>query len=263
MAKNEIVETKSNLPALVDDFEADAGTGFEAADSNAYAIPFLQVLQSGSPQVKRSEGAYIPGAIEGNVINTVTSKVQDVSTTPLRVVPVYYTQSFVEWKTREAGGGFVAEHPASTPLAQQTRKDDKNRDILPNGNQLVDTRKHYVLVIGEDGIPVPALITMASTQLKRSRKWMTTLANLKLPRKNGAGYFQAPMYSHTFLLTTEPESNDKGSWWSWKVTLEGVVQDAGLVAAAKDFHTQIKGGLVKEANPPGEDVHPAETDVAF
>jgi hypothetical protein len=259
-----VAKSEDKLPvALVANFEESAGVGFEEAGASAYAIPFLQILQSGSPQVKRSEGAFIPGAAEGMLLNTVTSRVYDVSAEgkPVRVVPVHFVQVYIEWKTRENGSGFVAEHPPTTPLATQTVKDAKNRDILPNGNQLVDTRKHYVLVVDEDGMPTPALITMASTQLKKSRRWMSQAANLKFPKRDGTGFFSPPLFAHSYLLTTVPESNDQGSWMGWGIALEGVVQDAGIFEAAKSFHAQVKAGAVKEATPgPTADAQTAAGD---
>ena len=83
MAKNEPQQTEQESTEIalrqaqeLAAFEAqqleEAGSGFEEATSDSYAVPFLQVLQSGSPQCKKSDGKYIKGAEEGMIFNTVT-----------------------------------------------------------------------------------------------------------------------------------------------------------------------------------------------
>lgn len=230
-------------------FMDDAGSGFEEAGASAYAIPFLQILQSGSPQCKKSDGAYIKGAEEGMLFNTVTKEVFD-GDKGILVIPCHYTQRFVEWKARENGGGFVAEHLPTDPCVSQTQKDDKGRDILPNGNTLVDTRNHYALIQDADGNLSPALIAMSSTQSKVSRQWMSKMQGIKV--KNAEGKFvTAPMSSRMYRLTTVPRSNDKGSWFVYNFELAGIVTDMAVYQAAVDFRNAVRSGeaSVKHDNP--------------
>lgn len=236
------VKQQQALAQMSEMFMEGAGSGFEEADASAYAIPFIQILQSGSPQCKKSDGAYIKGAEEGMFYNTVTQELYD-GDKGILVIPCHYSNRFIEWKTRESGGGFVAEHmPGTTP---QTAKDDKNRDVLPNGNTLVDTRNHYVLLVKEDGTVEPALITMSSTQLKKSRQWMSKMQGIKLKHPQTGAFVTAPMASRMYRLTTVPESNDKGSWFGFKTELEAVVQDRAQYQAALDFAAAVKSGAAK------------------
>ena len=48
-------------------FESDAGAGFENASSDCYAIPYLQILQKGSPQCDDDNNAHIDGAVPGHI----------------------------------------------------------------------------------------------------------------------------------------------------------------------------------------------------
>jgi len=251
------------LAIMQEQMAADAGAGFEEASASAFAIPFLQILQSGSPQCKRSEGAFIPGAQEGMFLNTVTGEIfdgegkllpPDPETGEERegggvvVVPCHYTQRFIEWQKRETGGGFVAEHPPTTPLVLQTVKDDKGRDCLPNGNVLVDTRNHFCIMLA-DGRPVPVMITFSSTQVKKSKNWMSKMQGIQM--KVGTKFVPVPMMSRMYRLTTVPEKNDKGSWMGWKIVLEGEVTDPAIYGAAQDFRKAVIAGTAK-ASIPGE-----------
>lgn len=239
-----VVKQQQAIAQMNNMFEADAGSGFEEADASAYAIPFIQILQSGSPQCKRSDGAYIQGAQEGMFYNTVTGKLYN-GDEGILVIPCHYSNRFIEWKTRESGGGFVAEHMPGHGLV--TTKDEKGRDVLPNGNTLVDTRNHYALLLetDEDGVvtPTPVLITMSSTQLKKSRNWMSKMDGIKI--KTAKGFVKAPMASRIYRLTTVPESNDKGSWFGFKVELEAVVQDPAQYTTAQEFAAAVRSGSAK------------------
>lgn len=241
------------LAAMQSMYENDAGSGFEEADSSAYAIPFLQVLQSGSPQCKKSDGAYIKGAEEGMLYNTVTKEIYS-GEEGIVIIPCHYTQRFVEWKPREAGGGFVAEHLPTDPVVGTTQKDDKSRDLLSNGNTLVDTRNHYVLVLGTDGTVTPALLAMSSTATKTSRQWMSKMQGIKIKKADGT-FVTAPMSSRRYRLTTVAKSNDKGSWFVPDVAIDGIVEDMGQYNAATEFRNAVRAGeaKVKHDVPVGDD----------
>lgn len=255
MAKNEPQQTEQESTEIalrqaqeLAAFEAqqleEAGSGFEEATSDSYAVPFLQVLQSGSPQCKKSDGKYIKGAEEGMIFNTVTQELFD-GDKGLRIVPCHYAQRMVEWKPRDSGGGFVGEHLVTDPIVNTTYKDDKNRDVLPNGNNLVDTRNHYVLVLGEDGSITPALLAMSSTSIKTSRQWMSKMQGIKIKGPNG--FVTAPMHSRVYLLTTSARSNDKGSWFVPDVKLDSILTDKSIYQAAQEFRDAIRAGKVRSS----------------
>lgn len=244
VAKNSqtALSTAADNAIALDDIAALSGAGFQNATVESFAIPFLQLLQSGSPQCKRSDGAFIEGASEGMLIDTVSNELIDVFKKPVRFVAVFYKEAKVEWKVRENGGGFVAEHPMS--FAEPTQRDEKNRDILANGNQLVDTATYYILRLTEDGVPLPMVISMASTQRKKAKKLLTTLNKPLL--YGGQLVPRPPMFLRVIEATTVAESNDKGSWFGWDFKEAGTA-DATTFAIAKEFFKAVSAGKVKEA----------------
>lgn len=249
MATKDLAVKEANLPALANMYEEDSGAGFENADRDSYSIPFISILQSGSPQVKKSDGAYIKGAEEGFLFNSVSQEIIS-GEQGIRVIPAYFTRRFVEWVPRDSGGGgLVGEHLPSDPVVTTATRDAKNQLVLPSGNLLVDTRTHYVLVLSPDGNGyTPALISMSSTQVKKSRQWMTRMESIKF--KNAQGMmFTPPMFSHIYHLTTVPESNDQGSWYGWKVEMDGPLEDPALYGAARAFRDAVKAGEAKPSQP--------------
>ena len=249
-AKKEITavaEVKTGaMTSATDMFEEDAGGGFENADAESYAIPFLAILQSGSPQCKKSEGAYIKGAEEGMLFNTVTQDLFD-GEEGLEVVPCYYKRSFTKWEDSDKPK-FRGEVAPSDPVVSAGRVNSEGHLIDNEGNLLVDTRTHYVLVLTQDGGFSPAVISMSSTQIKKSRQWMSKMNNIKMKRADGSA-FTPPMFSHKYKVTTVPESNDKGAWMGWKLELVEPLSDKALYAAAKEFRAAVSSGEVKEQVP--------------
>lgn len=264
---NQEVDLKKNTTLVVLDYDDDAGSGFEQADKDAYAIPFLSVLQSGSPQVKKSDGAYIKGAEEGFLFNSVTQEIVP-GEVGVKVIPCYYTRRFVRWGAREAGGGFKAEYTPDDPIISTVKNiegrsyfADERGEVNPKTcDILVDTRNHYVMVVRDDGSFNPAVVSMTSSQLKKSRQWMSKMDGLKFTGKDGQVKTK-PMFSHIYTLSTVPESNDAGSWFGYKITLGeevGSVSPA-LYAAAKAFQKSITAGEVKVQQPMA-DMHSEETE---
>lgn len=238
---------------VLDQFSGMDGAGFEGADEDTYAIPFMRVLQSGSPQCKRSAGEYIQGAQEGMILNSVTNELWD-GDAGIEIVPCAFARVYTHWRPMDSGGGFLGEVPVDDELVSQgTREGGKL--VLDDGTELVDTRKHYVLVLREDGGWDPVLINMSSTQIKKSRQLMTRLRNLKLRNSQGR-LFTPPMFANVVRLRTAGESNDQGSWFGWQVDFSTLRQlnpsdpaEGETFQAAKDFAEAFKTGQVKEATP--------------
>jgi hypothetical protein len=228
----------------------DAGSGFEEASRDAFAVPFLRVLQDLSPQVKRKMAGYIEGAKPGMIFNTATKELFET----VRIIPCYFSQAFLEWVPRgdkqgERGGGkgFVAAHPANTHLvAKAVREGAKN--VLPNGNELSDTRQHFVLYEREDGTWDQALIALSSTQIKKSKAWMTNARaphpDIKLP--NGRPHPSPPMYACLYTVHgTEEEANEQGSWHVWTFEGRERITDPALYMQARTFCETMREGKAK------------------
>lgn len=242
MAKTDVAVKESTALANFN-VSADAGAGFEDTSTESFAIPFLSILQSGSPQVKKSDGAYIKGAEEGMLFNSVTNEVYS-GDEGVEIIPCHYTQRFIEWKLREDGGGFVGEHLPTDPIVSSTTQDDKFRRITPNGTQLVDTRNHYVLIRTANGLS-PAIMSLSSSQLKKSKQWMSMMQGMKIKNPETGMFDIAPMYSNVYKVSTVAESNDKGSWFGYRFSLVGKVTDEAEYNEAKSFASVVRAGNTK------------------
>jgi hypothetical protein len=222
-------------------FEGDANAGFQTMSQDDLALPFLKVLGQLSPEVNTRHAKYLKGAEPGMILNTVTNELHD-GTKGINVIPCFYKREYVEWKDRgESMGAPVGVHAVNSDVVGSAKRDNTNKDRLPNGNYLENTASHFVLMLGEN--PCTALITMKATQLKTSRKWNTMMMGIKLQGKNGL--FTPPTYSHVYKLTTVQQSNDKGTWFGWDVSKIGPIKERAMYDQARSFSQNISKGNVQ------------------
>lgn len=215
MAKSTQVAVKGDndqLPAsMSDDFSAYAGAGLETVTAADMLVPRLVVLQALSPQLKRSESSYIPGAEEGMICDVGTGELFPEG---VLFLPVLYKKNWLEWVPRKSGGGLANIHDDPSVL-DQCQRDEKNRPVMPNGNTISETAQFFGLNLTASRRP--CFIPMASTQLKKARKWITLATGEKLKRADGSE-FVAPLFYRSYQLTTAQESNSEGTWSGWVVT---------------------------------------------
>jgi hypothetical protein len=253
--KNEVAVKQSDLPvvAFADDMMADAGMGFENVTANDVAIPYLKILQALSPELRGT--TKVPGAEEGLIINTVTQQLMK----EFRVIPCAFKKSYVEWTPREAGGGLVKEH-MDEKILEKTKKNERNQDVLSNGNLIVTTSYHYVLVLTEGGYE-RAVMAMSSTQLKKSRRWLGQMMSLQV--KIGDKSFTPPPFSHSYHVGTGMETKDTNSWFGWIINDPTMINDKGLYETAKKFGQDVSAGLVKVSEPPVDGVASDSAEVPY
>lgn len=235
----------------------DMGAGFEGAGKDAYAIPFLQLLQKMSPIVDEDNPKHVPGAKAGMIYNTVTGALYDVKTTPLELIQSAYRHSFIRWGSRDGDqGGFKGEITPEEMDAIIARKEVENVDgklfvkdaegkiDVKKSDYYADTRAHYVIVVDPTtGESMAAILSLASTQIKSSKMLMTLLQNKKVTIGTRVG--TPATYANKIKMTTTVQQNDKGTWSTAKFELDGLVTDANLFAQAKDFHKAIASGAAK------------------
>ena len=229
-------------------FAEDAGAGMQGVGPNDLAIPFLVILQKGSPQVGKANAKYVKGAEQGAIFNTVSQELFDGQKGVL-VVPCGYSKMVVEWTPRDSGGGFIAQHRENDPILKECKRNERGQLVHPATNHVfIDTAYHFCLLLREDGPPGWALVSMYSTQLKKSRIWNTTMRGSMIKGPHGA--FNPPSFSHRYRLTTVGEAKDTYDWMGWKIVSEGRVEDVELYKMAREFSKQVEAGAVRVTAPP-------------
>lgn len=254
-AARAIVEAPTTALGSVLDFSSDAGAGIEGADKSSFAIPFVTMLQGLSPQVETVEGAK-PGLF----INTITNELMN----EVLVVPCSFQRRYVRWAPRSSGGGYKGEfNPADVEtnnVPGLSKHDNSYLMDVPEGarpfdskglplfDHLSDTRNHFVLFKNAAGRWSAALISLSSTQIKKSKQWISRIQGIEM-RDTQGNPFTPPSFSHIYRLKSAKEENAKGAWWGITVDVVGPVEDAELYAKAKEFYKSVAAGAVEVAQP--------------
>lgn len=209
-------ETPTNQ-ALVDAsaYEQYAGSGFENQTSDDYAIPFLQVLQGLSPQLQENDDLK-----QGMIINTVTGESFSAKD-GIAFVPATTSHLFVEWKPRDAGGGFVGTHEVNSEIVKHcVDTQDFGKFTTPEGNDLIETFYVYGVAIMPDGESIQAVLAFSSTKIKKYKAWMTKAKTIQIDVGNGRR-IPAPLFAHRYRLKTVSEKNTKGQFFNWDIGFDG------------------------------------------
>jgi hypothetical protein len=240
--------TKQSGALATLDFVSDSGMGLENIDKSDLALPFLKLLQSGSDETKKRHAKYVEGAEAGMFYNTVTKKLYS-GEKGINVIPVFYKMTYPEWAPFERKEGRPIHNDRGPGIMSQTTQNDKNKDMLTNGNEIIKTANHFVIILGDR--PEKALMTMKSTQLKVSRSWNSLIEDqFEIDPKTNKSV-PAPMFSRVYKLNSV-ENSGSFTWHGYNINLVKKVDDAGIYQMAKDFHNSLKNSQAK-AESNGQD----------
>lgn len=184
--------------------------GMENVVASDLMIPRLAILQALSPQLNKNKSEFIEGAEQGHIVDVGTG---EVFSHPINFLPVFYVKQWLEWFPRKTDKGLAAIHKTDA-IIQQCTMDEKNRPILPNQNYIAETAQWFGF-----NLSVPdrrrCFIPMASSQLKRSRQWMTLADSQRV--QTSRGEIRPPLFYRSYTLSTGPESNAEGDWFGWRI----------------------------------------------
>ena len=238
------VTTKQSGALAKLDFVADSGMGLENMDKGDLALPFLKLLQSGSDETKKKHAKYVDGAEAGMFYNTVTKKLYD-GEKGIEVIPVFYKMTYPEWAPFERREGRPISNDRGPEILKETTQNNSNKDVLSNGNEIIKTANHFVIINGER--PEKALMTMKSTQLKVSRGWNSLMEDqFETDPKTGKS-IPAPMFSRIYRLKSVENAGSNFSWHGYNITMVKKVHNVGLYQMARDFYNSLKNAQQKTA----------------
>lgn len=259
MAKNEVATTQEAKLPTGYDYGSDAHDGYGDMGLQDLSIPFLNLLQSNSPEV---EEPTIPGVAAGLIMNSVTRELVKM---PVVFMPLYREEIWVEWKPRNQGGGLLGRYLPQDSLVQDIIKrnggsrippqgDDKKRIPFktPNGGELVETYYVYGFLLDETGQSIDsyAVISFSSTKIKVQKDWMSSMYMVK---------GKPPLYANRAKISTARERREGGTFFNfvispfadtWTESLIPPNQDWGrvLLSEAKTFIEMIQSGKARAAD---------------
>lgn len=239
-------------PSMAAMLEEDAGNN-QGMNRDDLAIPRLQILQALSPQVNTRDDGHVEGAEVGMIINNVDESLYDGQEGFLALV-IAYRKAHLEWWPRDSkkGKGFVKDHGPDPAILLQTTRNDKGQNLTKDGTEIVPTGEYFIFILDEkQGTYEQALVSMAKTQLSKSKKLNTMMSTFMVDTAKGRKV--APFFYRTYKFATKPESNDKGNWFGWDITpgptIDTLPNGESIYADARAFLKNVEAGKVKVADP--------------
>lgn len=215
--------------------------GSEDVGAEDLTIPRLDVIQAISPELKKNDPKYIPGAEAGMLFNSVTRELYGEGAL---VVPVLFKKQWLVWKDRQAGGGFRGAF--DTPEEAANRLDELAQQGESGPFDIVDTAQHLCLIINkETGKASEIAISMARSKMKVSRQWNSII------RMAGGDRF-----SRVYLIGSVEDSSDKGDFYNFHISQAGYPSKP-LYQAAESLYNDMTSGdrklnVAADDTPDGE-----------
>lgn len=197
----EIVKNDAGAMVLNDRpdwLDPESFRGSEDVGVNDIILPRIDVLQALSPQIKKSDPQYIEGAEQGVIFNTVSGELYGEE---ILFIPVKFAREFIVWQDRKLGGGFNGAFPTLDEA-------ERERDALdsPDNYEVVETHVHYILLMHEDGRLEEAVLSLAKSKRKVSRKLNSLVQMVPGDR-----------FARVYKLSAIEVDGPKGEYWSFEV----------------------------------------------
>jgi len=255
MAGKDVVKKEEGGAVAAYNYGEMAGAGFEDTKGSDLSIPFINLLQSNSPEV---EEELVPGAKTGDMLNTVTGELIKAEK-GFVFLPVHKEEAWVEWVPRTKGGGFVGMHDPAGELVQELIKANGGSRIPPKGsdgkrisfkrgdNEVIETYYVYGLLLNDDGTEVEsfAVISFSSTKIKPYRDWLTSMYLIK---------GKPPMFANRARFKSVKQKNESGTYANfaisplketWSKSLINPADEKTLLDEAISFREMVLNGVAR------------------
>lgn len=206
--KNEVTKIENSggqltvLDERPDWVNQDSARGSEEVTVNDIILPRIDVLQALSPQIKRTNPNYIEGAEQGMIFNTISGALYD---SEIRFIPVVFKREYIVWQDRDLGGGFRGAFPTMEEAEEARQALD-----APDTHESVETHVHFILVLHGDGRVEEAVLSLAKSKRKVSRK-LNSLVQM----------FPGDRFARVYKLNAIEVDGQKGEFWNFDVNSVG------------------------------------------
>ena len=214
MANGTAVTKKTDLfPQELPESQVGSNRGNDNVSSADVARPTIKLLQGLSPEVKKSNPAYIEGASEGMLLNSVSGELYD----EVYVVNIAFNKTYSVWQKRELGGQYEGMY--DTESDAKAKFDEIGATDATHG--IFETHTHICAMIDPETKKVqPVQFMLNRSALGPSRAWNTNIATAGGDR-----------FSSIWKVSGTSTSNGKGDWTTYLTQFAGYAPD--------DLHAEL------------------------
>lgn len=211
------------LPDYLKD-QLPANAGSEEVGREDLLMPRLGQAQALSPQLKKTNEAFIPGLEVGDFFNTATGEIYGKQ---VQVVPVKYFKQFIEFTPIDQGGGIVAQYADISEVPPEDLK------FGPNGEKPKCTEfKNRLCLLVKGNSTEPIIVSCKNSGLKTMKFW-----NNKILQAGVAAIKQL------WTLESVTRSNGQQEWEGFRPVAAGFTPEA-VYPAAKEFLASLQDKVI-------------------
>lgn len=226
----QVTKKEESTSLFLDDRPDHVGTtrrGSEGVSAEDMSLPRLEMIQDLSPQRKKSEPQYIPGAEEGMAFNTASGELYGTEVT---IIPVFFRKEYLLWRDRKAGGGFGGAFSS-----MEEAEDERDKKESPDEWQINDTQQHFCLLMHPDCTPdnlhvEEVVLSLSRTKMKAGRKLNTLVQQAGCDR-----------WGRAYKFSVVQDSNQEGTFFNWQVKQLGFTPKF-LADLAERVYEAVKAG---------------------
>jgi hypothetical protein len=214
-------EENQQLATLPEHLRGEVGLkeGHERGRENIL-VPQLRIAQALSPQLKKSNEAFIPELEAGQFFNSVTGKVYGEEVT---VIPLSFFRQFIQFKDIKEGGGIVRMYqPGEVPPVADLAFVDGKPPLC------TEFKSRFSLILRKDETFEPVVVSFKSTGMKAARRWNYLIAEKNLPA-----------YAFVYNFTVKTLSGKGNEWFGFGIE-RGDYTPAAIYEQAKDYFASLQ-----------------------
>jgi len=206
--------------------------GSEGVQSADLIIPRLELVQSTSPVRDETDPAWIEGATDGDLYNTVSRQLYGKQAF---VVPVYYRKEWNVWAKRKKGEGpkeDIGDFQGSFATEEEA---EAKRVTLPEADcyDVIETPTNFCLLVTGPGKSEEIIVSMPRTKFKVAKKWNSLIRMAEGDR-----------FSRVYKLEPAREENAHGKFFNFAVSMVGFPSE-DLFHKAEKLYAMISAGDLK------------------
>lgn len=219
----EVAAKEETLPQTaglnMEDLAGMQGLGLENVEGADIVFPFINIIQSGSPQRKKGKDGYIEGAEEGMMYNTTTKKLYDPNL-GVKVVPLYHEKRLIERSIKKEGEQqkFITDHKQNQSVIEGLDKIDNWTYLTRKGTHIIPTDYIYFLILNAETQETEfAVVSFKSTLARQAREIVSQARMRSITLPNGKKW-SPPLFFKTLVLKTAMKSGNENDWFVYSVS---------------------------------------------
>lgn len=178
------LSTNEQVPEYLQKFKGD-NRGSEGVEQEDLLVPRLAQAQSENQTKQMDPDAeeYIEGLKAGDFFNSVTGQVYGQR---VKVVPITFSKSAIEFKPQSEGGGVRKIYNSDKDVPKEDLQftdgvDDKGNKVQIAPKATIFKNRMCVIFPEDGGVPELIAVQMKKANLGEAKKWNSLIALAKLP----------------------------------------------------------------------------------